>query len=124
MLITEGYFAPERVDFECQVTGNNSGCTRVVHCPAGTTSVGARVACNLEWGRVSDTEWNGVAPGEMSVVRASSRVSDGTCFAGATSASEGVQRVFANPSTAIFAHCREHDSNGGDCHIRGELYCH
>src|SRR5205085_2769913 len=41
------------VDFECQATGNNNGCQKTAFVPAGKTIIGAKAACNLEFGTVS-----------------------------------------------------------------------
>jgi hypothetical protein len=115
----------ERTVFDCQVSGNNAGCSRTASCPAGRRIVAAVGACNLEAsGSVTDTLLGGVDVGFLSVLRASDDVSSGRCWIGSTSIRSGSTQIatpFGASSTSVG--CDEHDENGGDCHIRGALYC-
>ncbi len=110
-------------DFECQASGSNSGCQRTSFSPAGKTIIGAKAACNLEFGTVSATDLNGVSANFVKVLRASDNVSEGSCTLGGTSIRSGQAAVSGlNGLTRLSFGCRENDSNGGDCHIKGRLY--
>jgi hypothetical protein len=124
VLIANQNISLHTVGFECRAYSSNNGCSTFARCPTGTYGVGARVACNLEVGAVSDSEMASVLPGDISIVRVSDVPDDGVCLFGATSVSAGVNRVVAGRSTTYIGHCREYDANGGECHIRGQMYCY
>lgn len=110
-------------DFECQASGNNSGCQKTAFSPAGKTIIGAKAACNLEFGTVSATDLNGVSANIVKVLRASDNVSQGSCTLGSTSIRSGQAAVSGiNGLNRVSFGCRENDANGGDCHIKGRLY--
>lgn len=110
--------------FECRVEGNNDGCERIARCPRGRRIVGASAACNLEFGTVSSTDLNGVSANFVKVLRASDNASEGSCTIGSTSIRSGQAAVSGiNGLDRASFGCRERDSNGGDCHIKGTLYC-
>lgn len=135
--------ATRRVPIDCPISGTNKGCERRVACPAGTRIVGAVAACNLEQGAVSDDELATVPPNLIHVARLSDGIKGGSCHIennrviGKISrfAQGGVMRVVVPPSAVqtpirniagligVTAGCNEHDDNGGDCHIRGSLFC-
>lgn len=111
--------------FECHAEGDDAGCSTTARCPAGSTEIiGATAACNLEYGTVSSAQLAGVSPGQVAVLRESDDAAQGQCRVGSTTvqrrrspARGGSGRVTTQAS------CREHDKNGGDCHVRGTLYC-
>ena len=120
------------VPFECQVTDSNGGCQATAFCPAGKKIVGARAACNLEFGTVSSADL-GAVPLDgfgagitdfLKVVRASDVLTQGSCNLGNTKLNAGATPLtgLVGLGSASFG-CREKDSNGGDCHIKGTLYC-
>jgi hypothetical protein len=113
-----------QLNFDCQVTANNSGCQRTVDCPLGQKIIGATAACNLEYGTISDGELASLPTNHIKVIRASDHASEGSCWVGSNSLQsretpisgiDGLDRVTVG--------CKEHDENGGDCHIKGILYC-
>lgn len=111
------------VDFECQANGNNNGCQKTVSVPQGKKIIGGKAACNLEFGTVSTTDLNGVTANVVKVLRASDNVSQGSCTLGSTSIRSGQAAVSGiNGLNRVSFGCRENDSNGGDCHIKGKLY--
>jgi parallel beta-helix repeat protein len=123
------------VDFDCQATANNKGCEKTVSVPPGKKIVGAKAACNLEFGMVSETDLNGVRPNSVKVLRASDDVSKGSCTLGSTSIRSGeaaIRGIIGLTSlpvgldslglNRVLFGCREQDDNGGDCHIKGRLY--
>ncbi len=112
------------VPFSCQVTGNNNGCQRWVACPYGMTAVSAVAACNLEYGTVSSGTLQSVAPNTIKVVRKSDDTSDGRCNVGRTELRSGERTIEGLGGRWVSVGCREHDKNGGDCHIRGTLTCY
>jgi hypothetical protein len=111
------------LDFDCQASGNNNGCQKTVSVPAGKKIIGAKAACNLEFGTVSVTDLNGVSANLVKVLRASDNVSQGSCTLGSTSiqSNQAVVSGLNGLNRASFG-CREKDDNGGDCHIKGRLY--
>jgi hypothetical protein len=113
------------VPFECQAIGDDGGCEGVALCPAGGTLVGAKAACNLEYGTVDDATLDGLPVQRLSVVRASDEVEDGLCRLGddAVSRNQDVLHPFDGDSSGVEFGCSEHDANGGDCHVKGVAYC-
>ena len=128
VLATTGTCPFVSVDFSCQVTGNNSGCHASKACPTIDGRPGrvatAKAACNLESGSVSNQQVYEVFLGEVMVVRASDTLSDGVCYVEQTDISYDWADIWTNPGdTNLSFGCMEYDSNGGDCHIKGKLYC-
>ena len=116
--------APATVPIECAASGNNDGCETTVSCPEGTTIRGARAACNLEWGSVTDRRLSKVPDGVIEVVKPSDHAEEGSCWVGSTTL--GVDRATIRgvaKRTSVNVGCQEHDENGGDCQIRGSLRC-
>ena len=114
--------APVAID--CQVTANNNGCRKTVNCPTNTRVVNARVACNLEFGPVTTAQVNSTPFGALKVVRKSDNVANGLCEIGNNRTREGeIQIVGISNARSVSVSCKEHDKNGGDCHIRGQLFC-
>jgi parallel beta-helix repeat protein len=113
-----------KVDFSCQVSGNNKGCQKEVACPSGKKLVGAKAACNLEFGTVSSNALQPILPNLIKVLKASDKVSAGSCHVGGNKLQSGQKEITINKSSRTVAvGCKEHDKNGGDCHIKGNLYC-
>lgn len=113
-----------KVNFSCKRSNSNAGCKRTVSCPAGQRVVAAKAACNLEYGEVSVSVAAGVATNNIKVVKASDKVSDGSCYVGENSARSGQKAIRnLNRSNSVAVGCKEKDKNGGDCHIRGVVYC-
>lgn len=123
-------------NWTCRASGSNAGCEGDISCPSGTRIVGAVAACNLEWGTVSTAQLESLPVGEVKVLRASDRESDGLCRIGGSTLRSGTADVLAlrpalrNEGRAPATHsrttrvqCREKDNNGGDCHLRARLYC-
>lgn len=113
------------VPFECNVSGNNVGCSQFVQCPANQRIVSAKAACNLEWGTISEDMLDTLPMNLIKVIRKSDVTSSGKCYIGSYSAQKG-EKVISGivGSYGASIGCREHDANGGDCHILGELVCH
>ncbi|AHZ86371.1 hypothetical protein Bb109J_c1030 [Bdellovibrio bacteriovorus] len=110
--------------FDCQVSGNNSGCGGTVRCDSGQRIIGVRAACNLENGRVPASYINSVGLNVASVQRASDNIKDGRCQIDNVSLSSGsVSLRTSVASTYLNYSCREYDKNGGDCHVIGQVLC-
>lgn len=110
--------------FDCRISGNNNGCRKIAHCPSGQRIVGATAACNLEYGVISDRILGAVAPNNIRVIRASDDVSAGLCYVGRNSLKRGQETITGiHDSDRVLIGCKERDKNGGDCHIKGILYC-
>lgn len=113
-----------REDFSCRVEGDNAGCEDIVRCPAGQRILGARAACNLEFGEVRGTSVGDLGFDRLAVVRESDNRDDGECWVGFNRISSGESDIrFIRTFPSVGYGCKERDSNGGDCHIRGSLYC-
>ena len=117
--------AQEVISWECRVEGNNDGCETIAQAPAGKKIVGVTAACNLEYGAVSDRQLAAVPNNTIQVVRASDRrwrYPVGACYVGNTRVTSGQATINGiNEVTQITVGCKEHDQNGGDCHIKGTL---
>jgi hypothetical protein len=114
------------VPFDCQVSGNNSGCSKAVSCPTGKTTIGASGACNLEYGTVTQAEYDAVPGNILRVTLASDTASDGTCrIGGSANAVSSMDRNLTGLQglTSATVSCSEYDVNGGECHVKGELFC-
>jgi hypothetical protein len=138
------------VPIDCRIDGENAGCKRTVYCPAGTKVLGAVAACNLENGAVTDDQLAKVPPHLIHVAKLSEHVPSGSCFVegnavigklvltsfGGVFTAPRRQPEYVVPQsavqtpirgiagrTSVAVGCKEFDENGGDCHIRGTLYC-
>jgi hypothetical protein len=111
------------VPFHCNVTGSNRGCEGVAVCPSGVI-VGAVAACNLEFGRVTESYVDSLPVDLMVVQVPSDNVSSGLCRVGGNSIQRGSRLITGldGERSTTFA-CKEYDRNGGDCEIRGKLFC-
>ncbi|HEY3237901.1 MAG TPA: hypothetical protein VGJ84_24490 [Polyangiaceae bacterium] len=116
--------AAQEVAIDCNVSSNNDGCETTVSCPAGTTIHSAVAACNLEFGLVSAEQLSSIEQGNLQVVAPSDHVEEGNCWIGSNSLRSGAQVIEGiEGQTSVTIGCQEHDKNGGDCDIRGSLYC-
>jgi hypothetical protein len=122
--VDHGECAFQRVDVSCRKISSNSGCAKTISCPAGKKVIGATAMCDLELGDVTNEELAKARLGWMSVVTKSDHTSDGACSVDGLSISSGTHWTapFGSITSAEFA-CDEHDQNGGDCQVRGALYC-
>lgn len=112
------------VAIDCWVKGSNDGCEGTAACPSGTTIRTAKAACNLEHGPVTSDQLKAVEPGYLQVVRRSDHVEEGRCWLGNDRLESGRLAVADSVGhTQVSLGCQEHDRNGGDCQIRGSLYC-
>ena len=115
----------QRMGFECKIVGSNIGCRKQLSCLGDRSTVAARAACNLEGGMVSQVRLQAVPGNMIKVVRPSDDRSDGKCWVANTSVRNGMAKIVgATDRRTVEIGCSERDSNGGDCHIRGDLYCH
>ena len=114
------------VAFECLASGTNQGCSKVVACPSGKAALGVRATCNLEYGSVPASTVTAQKWNTLSVLRPSDIPSDGHCRLDSVDLRSGQSNLLMPPATAgrVTVGCSEHDKNGGDCHIRGELLCY
>jgi len=112
------------VPFVATASNTNATASTVAKCPTGMTAVGVTAACDLEHGSITSAELASVDPGKLQVLTPSDQVSDGLCSVGGTSQSKGEVQLRGGPSVKeLKATCRERDSDGGDCQIRGTLFC-
>ena len=124
VLETTGACGIRVVPFQCSKSGDNEGCEVTATCGSNQRILAASAACNLEHGTVSSGTVAGLKPGELLVDRESSEVTQGRCRVGSTAIDRRWSIVRgAENAHSTTASCREHDKNGGDCHIRGVLYC-
>jgi len=136
-----GFCRTRRVPIDCRTSGNNRGCQQTISCPAGTRVVGAVAACDLENGAVSDAQLATVPPHLIHVAKLSDNIASGSCYVEGNAIVSprgvfGVAQTASVPQSAVQTFirgiagrtrvavgCKEHDENGGDCQIRGSLYC-
>lgn len=112
------------VEFDCAASSSNDGCEKKIECPGSTRIVHAHAACNLEYGTVSDAQLSAVPYDRIRVVRASDHVSEGSCWVGPSNLDSGEQAITGvRGKRNVAVGCQEHDRNGGDCQIRGVVFC-
>jgi len=113
------------VPFSCSMLHDNVGCTGTVVCPVGQSIIDVRAVCDLEVGTaIAQSDVDETLVGHVRVVVPSDHVNEGRCNIGATSISQGDAAVDLSGITeSITFSCEEHDENGGDCAIRGEIFC-
>ncbi|HAZ11527.1 MAG: hypothetical protein A2X86_14090 [Bdellovibrionales bacterium GWA2_49_15] len=122
---TTSDLAIEKVPFTCARSSSNSGCSKAVICPDRKKIVGMKGVCNLELSTLAATELQTTSLDMLRVARPSDRVSEGRCQLGGVSLSQG-QRwldISLSATKTIEVGCKEHDNNGGDCIIQGEVLC-
>ncbi|MCP4132265.1 MAG: hypothetical protein GY754_14940, partial [bacterium] len=121
--------AGRKMRFDCKVSGSNGGCSKTVSCPAGKRVINVAAACNLEYG---DANAYNVPIDRLRVTRTSDYVQQGYCYVNSTRIQRKEARIsipkmrrgkYSSRRNSITVGCREHDKNGGDCHITGYLYC-
>jgi hypothetical protein len=108
--------------FGCSAESNNRGCSGRVSCPRQTVLAGLKAACNLESGSVTDEELSRTPWSFAGVVKRSKNASEGVCVIDGVDVSER-GAVLGGRRGPIEFSCREHDDNGGDCHVRGAIAC-
>jgi parallel beta-helix repeat protein len=113
------------VNFACRATSNHQGCSGTASCGADRV-ISARAGCNLEWGSVSSEDVQAIAPGMLEVVRESDSPSaycsvDDVLVRKKYLTLHG-RRDGVAPHEVSFE-CHENESNGGDCEVRGQLFC-
>jgi hypothetical protein len=88
-------------------------------------------ACNLENSNsIVENELDRIAINRIAVLKQSVNFNEGTCYAGTNELRNGntlsgnYRDITAiHGKRSINVGCQEHDRNGGDCQIRGNLYC-
>lgn len=110
------------VPFECRAEGRNGGCATRAACPGGSSIASVKAACNLEFGAVSPAQLASTPWSLAGVVKRSDHRDEGVCRLGRVDVSENGAELGALSGAFGFS-CREHDRNGGDCHVRGALAC-
>jgi hypothetical protein len=114
----------DALPFDCQISGNNGWCERTVACPSGTKVVGAKAACNLEYGTIRSYQVEALPFNRLEVLRKSDNTKDGVCYVSFNRISKGKVTLNSIKGWRQLAFgCTEHDNNGGDCHIKGISYC-
>jgi len=120
-----GTCAMRTEEFTCGIEGSNNGRTCTARCPAGSVEIiSAKAGCNLEYGQVSTDQARRLRHGTLEVLRTSDPWQNGLCSIG----NKQIQREHdlirgRERETQTTVSCKEHDRNGGDCHVRGFLFC-
>lgn len=112
------------------IEGSNAGDSHTLGCPGGYL-IGIQAACNLEFGKATDAQRQRVLLNRIKVVQASDDKGDGRCTADKTKIKNGQRLVSpwlftqydGNVPNEIKYVCKEHDKNGGDCHVNIRHYC-
>ncbi|MEZ5331853.1 MAG: hypothetical protein R2991_07315 [Thermoanaerobaculia bacterium] len=113
------------------VEGSNAGDAEELGC--GTNLLAVQAACNLEFGKATDAQRDRSLLNRITVVRPSDHRDDGRCTADGTGVREGHRLVMpwlleryegsgARRNLVRYS-CKEHDRNGGDCHVNVRHYC-
>jgi len=111
--------------------GDNDGDSHTLGCPTGRL-LGVQAACNLEFGKATDDQRDQVPINRVKVFRTSDNEGDGRCTVDETKIRQGSKiitpwlftRYSGEPTpNELFYKCKEHDRNGGDCHINIKHYC-
>jgi hypothetical protein len=113
----------EMINFTCREDGTNNGCAKWAQCPAGKKAVAVRAACNLEFGPVLTQQVQGTAWNSVKVVQSSDHTDEGHCRVDNVTISLGVNSVGVFGASRVPIGCWEHDKNGGDCEIAGQMLC-
>jgi hypothetical protein len=114
----------ERVPFDCHANADDYRCAGSVSCPTGTTRVRAFAGCDLEYGDVTAADLAEVEGEVVRILRRSDIPSADYCYVGDDSARVGATVLESiEPDERAYFGCHEYNADGGDCHIRGELYC-
>lgn len=114
----------QTLSFECSKEGSNRGCNRTISCPTGFRPSSARASCNLETTATPAlSEWD-----KLTIVRATdTRPRDALCQVGRSSTINNdaltTKHIILPTGGPVRYACKEHDRNGGDCKIVGELQC-
>lgn len=125
--ITVSDFRPdakaEIIDFECLIATNSEGCYKYLECPEGKVNAANRAACNLEHGTVSSVDlpnWR-----HINIMRQSDTLPDSECLVNGVSAylEDTHTHITGSNEADTYIGCKEHDNNGGDCHILGQQIC-
>lgn len=112
------------VPFNFTNSRSNNRNETTVSCPAGQRIIGAKAGCNLEFGNISANDLAAVYPNTIRVFKASDKESQGSCWIGVNETNkERISLINIDGLTSVKVGCREHDSKGGECNIRGILYC-
>lgn len=128
-IISQAYVCPPRPltvtkIVECQVSANNNGCEKQFSCPAGKRVSEIKGVCNLEYGKVSDSQLSQMKRNTLTVVRSSDYVDQGSCRIEASNISAGsVGLNMVLGLSSVKVGCREHDKTGGDCHVKAIVTC-
>jgi len=111
--------------FSCQKINSNSGCDKVFNCPDGKKLVSIRAACDLENGNVDKSDIPNIPWNTISVLTESDKIEDGFCrFDGnAIRSGEKIVTQSVTGQNDFFITCKEHDKNGGDCEMSGDMLC-
>ena len=113
----------KELPFGCAINGNNKGCSKTVAVPRGKKIIGVKIACNLEFGKVTNSQLASVPINQMKVVKTSDNISDGTCFIESNKIKKGAKTLYdIQDQIRVVIGCKEKDKNGGDCHVKGILY--
>lgn len=110
--------------FDCPQESLDAGCSKRVLCPTGRKVVQARAVCNLETTSASLSQAQAEPWGQLHVLKPSDTLFDGLCGLDEAVTLFGTAPLW--PVTArdsVVASCHEHDKNGGDCNIVGEIAC-
>lgn len=114
-----------------EVRCSDTFCVKAVSCPSNKPRIThAKAACNLEWGRVTTSELEAVANFTMKVVLPSGQSKEGICNINYAYGYEAtihaetarIAWILEGRSDFVFG-CKEHDPNGGECHMRVKYIC-
>jgi parallel beta-helix repeat protein len=127
-----GSYKVRKKSFNCRIESDNNGKECEVYCDGSQEVIGGvHAACNLENSNsIVESELDRIAINRIVVLKQSGNFTEGTCYVGTNELRNGntlsgnyrdITAIHGKRSVNVG--CQEHDRNGGDCQIRGNLYC-
>lgn len=116
----------EEVPLNCGISNDirNTGRVRSASCTGGRRILTASATCNLENQSLSSAQTHNTLKNMLKVAVPSAELEKGNCFIGSNNIKQRYKIVsHIDGASTVNYGCREHDKNGGDCLIRGTLYC-
>lgn len=110
--------------FKCAVKNSDAGCAKALACAGSKRIQALKARCNLESGGIDRPALAGAAWNTLAVDRASDVAGEGHCQAAGYDIASGTTHLLGRLTQPLAVQCMEHDANGGDCQIEGDLVCY
>jgi parallel beta-helix repeat protein len=110
--------------FKCAVKGSDAGCAKALACSGSKRIQAMKARCNLESGGIDRLALAGAAWNSLAVDRASDVAGEGHCQVAGYDIASSATHLLGRLTHPLAVRCSEHDANGGDCRIEGDLVCY